>query len=151
MSVAMWNYHSVFGCIPSAKVDSSAKGYVPVFKASLPNYRGPICQSVFVHQVLCTGIQGIYALSRGGLSAKVGSVAKFGSSIQGIYDWFVGGSISQSRFICQVMCTGIQGKYHLSELKSLIVIWGVFWGCFEHVMGCRGGVEGVTSDMTVQC
>ena len=31
-------------------------------------------------------------------------------------------------FICQVLCTGMQGKYHLSELKSLIVIWVVFLG-----------------------
>ena len=50
------------------------------------------------------------------------------SSIQGIYSQLPRGSICQSMFICQVLCTGIQGKYHLSELNSLIVIWGVFWG-----------------------
>ena len=76
--------------------------------------------------------------------AKVGLSAKFGVTVfqtsmldsQGV-------SICQSMFICQVLCTGIQDKYHLSELKSLIVIWGLFWGF--------GGVEGVTSDMPVQC
>ena len=54
------------------------------------------------------------------------------------------GSIGQSMFICQVLCTGIQGKYHLSELKSLIAIWEVFKGCFRHVfgvfLGCQGGL-----------
>ena len=31
------------------------------------------------------------------------------SGIQDIYSWFTGGSIGQSRFICQFLCTGIQG------------------------------------------
>ena len=47
---------------------------------------GSICQSMFICQVLCTGIQGIYAL-------------------------LIGGSINQSRFVCQVWCSSIQGIY----------------------------------------
>ena len=39
--------------------------------------RGSICKSVFVCQVLCTGIQGIYALLVGCPAAKVCSSAKF--------------------------------------------------------------------------
>ena len=46
---------------------------------------GSIGQHRFICQVLCAGIQGIFALVPGR------------------------GSISQSRFICQVLCTGIQG------------------------------------------
>ena len=47
----------------SAKVGSSAKFGVAVFKVSmLDSLGGSICQSMFVCQVLCTGIQGIYAL-----------------------------------------------------------------------------------------
>ena len=75
----------------------------------------------------------------------------------------LGRSISQSRFVCQVWCSSIPDIYAqflggpsakvysstkfcvllfkanitCQELKSLIVIWG--------------GVEGVTSDMPVQC
>ena len=72
----------------------------------------------------------------GGPLAKVHSSVKFGVAVfkasmldsQGVW-----GSIDQTRCICQVLCTGIQGKYHLSELKSLIVIWGVFQGCFQGV------------------
>ena len=48
---------------PLAKVGLSAKFGVAVFKASmLDSLGGSICQSMFVCQVLCTGIQGIYAL-----------------------------------------------------------------------------------------
>ena len=105
---------------------------------------------MFICQVLCTGIQGIYALLMGGPLAKEGSSAKyehtsklllnnfqcnclqeihfhFGVSIgqsrficqvgctdiQGISAWLPGGSICQSMFICQVLCTGIQGIYAL--------------------------------------
>ena len=51
---------------PSAKVGSSAKLCVVVFKASLLDYwEESIRQSVFVCQVLCTGIQGISAVSWG--------------------------------------------------------------------------------------
>ena len=50
----------------------------------------------------------------GGPLAKVGSSAKFGvavlkASILDSLGWGVGGSIGQSRFVCQVGCTGIQG------------------------------------------
>ena len=99
---------------------------------------GSICQSMFVCQVLCTGIQGIYALFVGGPSAKVcphlpsvvywhfkasmlysgGSISQsrficqvWCSGIQGINSQFTGGSICQSRFVCQVLRTSIQGNY----------------------------------------
>ena len=92
---------------------------------------GSICQSVFTYQVLCTGIQGIYALCGGSIGQSRFICQVWFRSIQGIYSWLPKGvSICQSMFICQVLCTGIQGKYHLSKLKSLIVIWGVFWGCW---------------------
>ena len=48
---------------PSAKLGLCAKFDVAVFKASmLDSLGGSICQNMFVCQVLCTGIQGIYAL-----------------------------------------------------------------------------------------
>ena len=85
----------------------------------------------------------------GGPSDKVVSSAKFGVVVfKASIINYPQGSTCQSMFICHVLCTGIQDKYHLSELKSLIVIWGVFQGCLRHVLG---GVEGVTSDITVQC
>ena len=63
---------------PSAKVGSSAKFGVLVFKASLLYYTGgSICQSTFICQVLCTGIQGIYSQFMGDPSAKEGLSAKF--------------------------------------------------------------------------
>ena len=114
--------------------------FVLVFKASLLYYPGgSICQSIFICQVLFTSIQGIYAVLMRGSSAKVGLSAKFGivafkasildslgggsmgqsrfvcqvlcTSLQGIYAVLMGGSIVQSRFICQVWCSGIQGIY----------------------------------------
>ena len=51
---------------PSAKVGSSVKFGVAVFKASILFPGGSICQSMFVCQVLCTIIQGIYAVLNGG-------------------------------------------------------------------------------------
>ena len=150
---------------PSAKVCSSAKCCVLVFKASMLYLLGvhlpkcvhlpsavywysrhlcsingaSICQSRFVCQVWCSGIQGIYSQFMGGPSAKACSSAKccvlvFKASM--LYLWGVhlpkcvhlpsavywysrhlcsinGASISQSRFICQVWCSGIQGIYAL--------------------------------------
>ena len=52
---------------PSAKVCSSAKCCVLAFKASMLYLGGSIGQSRFICQVLCTGIQGSYALFVGGL------------------------------------------------------------------------------------
>ena len=103
---------------PLAKVSLSAKFGVAVFKASMLD-------------------------SLWGPSAKVGSSAKFGVVVfqASILNYLGKVSIFQSMFICQVLCTGIQGKYHLSELKSLIVIWGAV----------SGVSKGVTSDITVQC
>ena len=67
-----------------AKVGSSAKFCVVVFKASLLWYwGGSIGQRRFICQVLCSGMQVISAL-------------------------VLGGSIGQRRFICQVLCSGIQ-------------------------------------------
>ena len=52
----------------SAKVCLSAKFFVPAFKVSiLYSFGGSICQSMFICQVLCTGIQGISALFIGGV------------------------------------------------------------------------------------
>ena len=70
-----------------AKVGSSAKFGVVVFKTSILDSLGvSIGQSRFICQILCTGIQGIYALLIGGPLAKVCSSAKFGvAGIQGIY------------------------------------------------------------------
>ena len=91
MSVAMWNCHSwpldVSSSVklpfsicggPSAKVCSSAKFGVVVFKVSILNsVGGPSAKVGFVCQFLCTGIQGISALfPRGSPLAKVGSSAK---------------------------------------------------------------------------
>ena len=53
---------------PLAKVGLSAKFGVAVFKASiLDSPGGSICQSMFVCQVLCTSIQGIYSWFTGGV------------------------------------------------------------------------------------
>ena len=62
----------------SAKVGSSAKFGVVVFKASILNSWGVyISQSRFACQVWCSSIQGIYSRFTGGPSAKVCSTAKF--------------------------------------------------------------------------
>ena len=135
MSVAVWRHLcSVALGGPSAKVGSSAKFCVLEFMASLLWYGGSIGQSRFICQVFCTGIQGISALVQvgsigqsrficqvlctgmegicalvlGGPLAKVGSSAKFCAlAFKASLLWY-GGSIGQSRFICQVLCTGIQ-------------------------------------------
>ena len=103
---------------------------------------GVHCQSRFICQFWCTGIQGIYALfigvgsiwpkyvhlpilvywysrhlcsiTLGGPLAKVCLSAKFGVAVfkASILD-SLGVSIGQSRFICQILCTGIQGIYAL--------------------------------------
>ena len=88
---------------------------------------GSIGHSRFICQVWCSGIQGIYSgLSGGSISqsrfAKFGVVIFKASMLNSL-----GGHL-QSMLIYQVLSTGIQGKYHLSELKFLIVIWGVFQG-----------------------
>ena len=67
-----------------AKVGSSAKFCVVVYKSSLLWYWGVIGQRRFICQVC---------------------VAVFKASI---LNALVGGSIGQSRFICQVLCSGIQ-------------------------------------------
>ena len=72
---------------------------------------GSICQSMFVCQVLCTGIQGIYSPFMGGPSAKVCLSAKCCVLVFKASLLYCGGSICQSVFFCQVLCTGIQGIY----------------------------------------
>ena len=106
----------------SAKVCSSAKFGVVVFKACILNsVGGSVCQSVFFCQVLCTGIQGIYAqLTLGVLWPKyvcLPSVVYWSSRY---LCSICGRSICQSMFLCQVLCTGIQGIY-------VLFMWGVHW------------------------
>ena len=72
---------------PLAKVGSSAKFGVAVFKASILNSLG-------------------VPLAKVGLSGKFGVVV-FKASILNS----PGGSIGQSRFVCQVLCSSIQGIY----------------------------------------
>ena len=100
---------------PSAKVGSSAKLGVLVFKASLLYYLGvSICQSMLVCQVWCSSIQGIYSQFMGGPLAKVGLSANFGVLVfKASLLYHPGGSIYQSMFVCQVLCTNIQGIYAL--------------------------------------
>ena len=97
---------------PSAKVCSSAKFCVLVFKANIT------CQSwnlllsfggYIWHD--CT-IRGNFHLFLKNPLAKVGSSAKFGVAVfkASMLD-LLGGSISQSRFVCQVWCSSIQGIY----------------------------------------
>ena len=110
-----------------AKVGSSAKFGVAVFKASMPDSPGggSISQSRFICQVWCSGIQGIYdRLFRGGSSsAKVCSSAKFCVLV----------------FKANITC----------QTSNLLLSFG---GCFRHVLGVFQGVSGgVKSDMTVPC
>ena len=97
---------------------------------------GSISQSRFGCHVVCTDIQGISAWLPGGPSAKAMFICQvWHSGIQGKYSQFrggvhlpksvflpsvvywysrylcsiCGGSICQSEFVCQVLCTGMQG------------------------------------------
>ena len=66
---------------------------------------------MFVCQVLCTGIQGIYALLMGGPSAKVCLSAKFlCTSIQGIYALLLGGPLAKD---------GSSAKYEHTSIFTL--------------------------------
>ena len=102
---------------PLAKVDLSAKFGVVVCKASILDWlRESISQSrVMSAKFWCSGIQGIYSrLTWEDPLANVGSSAKFGDKVvvmQGIYSWLTEESIGQSRFVCQVWCSGIQGIF----------------------------------------
>ena len=86
--------------------------------------------------------------------AKVGSSAKFGVAVfkASMLDSLGGQSICQSRFICQVLCTGIQGQISPVGVEisycHLGGVSGVFWACFGV---SRGVLRGVTSDITLQC
>ena len=106
---------------PSAKVCSSAKCFVLVFKASILDsplakvggvwsiWGSKVCSSA---KFLCT----VYWRHLCSINWRSISQCRFVcqnwcSSIQGIYSWFPGGSIGQSRFICQNWCSSIQGIY----------------------------------------
>ena len=95
---------------PSAQVGSSAMCCVLLFMASLLWYwgGGSIGQSRFICQVLCTGMQGISALVPGGSLAKEGSSTKFCVAVFKNLCFIPRGSSGQSRFICQVLCSGKQ-------------------------------------------
>ena len=105
-----------------AKVGSSAKLCVPVFKASLFNYPGgpsaKVCSSAkFCVLVFKLGVP-VFKVSLldylGGPLAKVGLSANFGVLVfKASLLYYLGGSTCQSMFICQVLCTGIQGIYAL--------------------------------------
>ena len=101
---------------------------------------------MFICQVWCTGIQGIYSQFTGGPLAKVGSSAKFGVLVFKASMLYIGvgsiakvgssakfgvlvfkasilihwGSIGQSSFVCQVWCT----VFKASILDSL---GGIHW------------------------
>ena len=97
---------------PSAKVDLSAMFDVVVFKASILNSLGGPSAEVCLSAKFCVPVFKASILnSLGGPLAKVGSSAKFGVVVfkASILDSW--GSICQSMFICQVLCTGIQGIY----------------------------------------
>ena len=68
---------------------------------------GSISQSRFICQVLCSGMQVISVLVLGGPLAKVGSSAKFCVVVCKSSLFWYWGSIGQSRFICQVLCSGM--------------------------------------------
>ena len=94
---------------------------------------GSIGQSRFVCQVLCTGIQGIYALLPRGVHwpkkvhlPNMNTLLNllllhrsFCTGIQSISALLPGGSICQSMFVCQVLCTSIQGIYALLPRGSI--------------------------------
>ena len=87
MSVTMWNCHSW-------PLDVSSNVKLP-FLTTRCQYGGSVCQSMFVCQVWCSGIQGIYSwLTEGGQLAKVGLSAKFGVVVYkaSILNWLGGPS-----------------------------------------------------------
>ena len=85
-SVVYWHSRHLC-CIQGGlldKVGSSARCCVLAFKASLLYPGGSIGQNRLICQLLCTGIQGIYAL-------------------------FVGGPLARKRFVCQVLVPLVGG------------------------------------------
>ena len=100
---------------PSANVGLSAKFGVVVFKASILDSLcwGSIGQSRVICQVWCSGIQGIYSQ----FSGEWGSIGQSMFVCQvcllvfkdSLLCYLGKRSISQSRFTCQVWCTGIPG------------------------------------------
>ena len=169
MSVAVWNCHSALGGL-SAKACSSAKLCVLVFKASLlDSLGGPwakvclsakccvlvfkasmlyscvcggsLCQSVFIYQVLCTGIQGIYTLFVGGPSAKVCSSANCCVQLfkaSNIYSWV----IHWPKEICQYELWHPYDMLNLVNIScqswNLLLSFGGVLGVLQGVRGCWG-------------
>ena len=120
MSIAMWNCHSwpldVSSNVklPLAKVGLSAKFGVVVVKASiLHSVGGPsakVGSSAKFHVVVFKA--SVLDYPRGGSIIQSRFVCQvWCSSIQGIHSGFTRGSISQSRLVCQVWCSSIQGIY----------------------------------------
>ena len=130
MLVAMWNCHSW-------PLDVSSNVKLPFC------IRGSICQNVFMCQVLCTGIQGIHAQFVWWVHLpKCFPLPSFA-----YWCWrhlcSIFGAIYHSVFICQWLCTGIQGIYfllvgvHLPKCVHLpsVVNWNSRHLCYIHLGG----------------
>ena len=158
MSVAMWNCHSWPVDVSSIGQSQFihkvwCSGIQCIYSQFTGGSNG---QSRVICHIRCSGIQGIYswftwggplttvgssakigvALFKAsildsvvGPSAKVGSSANFGVlvfKVSLLYSW---GPISQSKFICQFWCTGIQGisavfpqRVHLPRLALTTIL-----------------------------
>ena len=81
---------------------------IQVISALVPG--GSIDQSRVICQVLCSGMQVISSLVPGSPLARLGLFVKFGVLVfTASLLWYWGGaSIGQSRFICQVLFSGMQ-------------------------------------------
>ena len=119
MSVAMWKYHfwllDVSSSVKSAKVGSSANFGILVIKASLFYYLGGPSAKVCLSAKFCVLVfKAAMLYSWGVLLAKEGLSAKFGVVVfKAFLLYYPGGSIGQSRFVCWLWCTGIDGIYAL--------------------------------------
>ena len=136
-----------------AKVGSSAKFCVVVFKASLLWYWGSLAKEASSAKFGVAVFKASILNFLGVPLAKVGSSAKFCVVVfKASLLWYQGGSIGQRRFICQVLCSGMQvisalvlGTSHLPSCMSLAKVgssakfcvvvykssllwyWGVHW------------------------
>ena len=104
---------------PSAKVCSSAQFCVLVFKASMVYLLGGLLakeglsdkyehtSKLLLNNFQCNCLQEIHSHFGGSIGQSRFICQVWCSGIQGIYSQFTGRSIGQSRFICQFWCTGI--------------------------------------------
>ena len=142
MSVAMWNCHSwppdVSSNVKLAKLGSSANFGVLVIKASLFYYLGGPSAKVCLSAKFCVLVfKAAMLYSWGFFWPKEGLSAKFGVVVfKASLLYYPGGAIGQSRFVCWLWCTGIDGIYALLP---------------GGVSGMSRCVKRVTSDLTVQC